>query len=195
MLMLAFIRQKSKQWKAYKKKLTGSKTWLLSLIDLIESLLIALVIVLIFRRIAIQTSLIPTPSMVPTLQVKDRLLVNRLPFYWSRPQRGDIVVFYPSHDPKTQFVKRCIGLPGEQVELKNGDVYINNQLLLLPGIHIKRDNADFGPVNVPEKHYFLLGDNRAFSADSRVWGFVEEEQIIGKAWFTFWPFYNMRILR
>ncbi|MEK9658073.1 MAG: signal peptidase I [bacterium] len=193
--MIALIRKNIHRWKHYKNSLKTKRKAVYHLFDLAEALLVALVAALFIRAVAIQTSLIPTGSMIPTLQIRDRLFVNKLPYYWSSPNRGDIVVFKSPYKDKKEYVKRCIGLPGETVMLEKGIVFINGKQLILPGVLVKRDYSYYGPVEVPDGHYFVLGDNRAHSADSRVWGFVPEDDLVGKAWYTFWPFKHMRILR
>ena len=132
--------------------------------------------------------------MVPTLNVNDRLFVNKFIYRFKTPERGDIVVFKSITDDK-DYVKRCVGLPGETIEIKKGNVYINGKLFFIPGVKIIRDYDYRDPVTVPENSYYVLGDNRSKSADSRYWGFVPEKNLLGKATFTFWPLNRMRLLR
>ena len=132
--------------------------------------------------------------MVPTLNVRDRLFVNKFVYRFTKPERCDIVVFKSITDDK-DYVKRCIGLPGEKIEIKKGRVYINDELFYLPGVKILRDYDFRDPVIVPENSYYVLGDNRSQSADSRYWGFVPEENLLGKTLFTFWPLNRMRVIR
>ena len=96
---------------------------------------------------------------------------------------------------KKEFVKRLIAMPEETVEVRRGVVYVNGEQLILPGINIRRDYSHFGPEKVPVHSYFVLGDNRSNSADSRVWGYVPRDEMIGKAVFTFWPLSRIRVLR
>jgi signal peptidase I len=188
------LRRKLDQWKAFKHNLKNRSRILYSMVDFVETILIALGFALLIREYVLMVSLVPSGSMIPTFQIRDRLFVNRFIYRFSVPKRGDIIVFKSIIDDK-DYVKRCIGLPGETIELKSGYVYINEKLLVLAGVDVQRDYTDFGPVTVPEKSYFVLGDNRANSKDSRYWGFVPHDHLMGKSLFTFWPLSQMRVLR
>jgi signal peptidase I len=135
---------------------------------------------------------IPSASMEPTLQIDDRLMVDKVTYHFVSPHREDIVVFDPPaavqkqenlHDP---FIKRIIGLPGEQVEVKGGTVYINNRPLKENYIADK-PRYTWGPQIVPPNSYLVLGDNRNNSYDGHYWGFVPRDRIIGRAFIRFWP--------
>lgn len=193
--MLTAIRKKWYQWKSFKENLKNRSPFLFHGLDFVEGILFAVIAVLFLRMVAIQTSLIPTGSMIPTLQIRDRLFVDKLTYHWSDPKRGDIVVFKSPLGDGKEYVKRCVGLPGETIEIKKGRVYINGLALILPGVILRRDFSNFPATQIPDHHYFVLGDNRAFSSDSRFWGFVSRDHIRGKAWYTFWPFKHMRMLR
>ncbi len=128
-------------------------------------------------------------SMISTLNVDDRVVANRLSYVFSKPKRGDVIFFaYPDDESKT-YVKRIIGLPGETVEIIQGKVYIDNseEPLNEPYINGKMRKEDFGPYIVPESSYFVMGDNRNVSVDSRYWDntFVTIDEIYGKAWFMY----------
>lgn len=171
-----------------------------------EALVIALVLALVIRAFLVQAFSIPSGSMQPTLLVGDYLLVNKFgygirnPFtnqIWipiGAPQRGDVVVFIFPQDPSKDYIKRIIGLPGERVQVIDKKVYINGKLLQTPQAvnddatlippprrptESPRDN--FGPVIVPPRAYFVMGDNRDHSYDSRFWGFVPMDALRGKA--------------
>lgn len=143
------------------------------------------------RSFVAEARYIPSGSMLPTLQINDRLIVDKLSYEFRDPKRGDIVVFSPTETLKAQnfkdaFIKRVIGLPGETVEVRDGRVYVNNQPLQERYIE-ERPNYQFGPVTVPPNQYLVLGDNRNNSYDSHYWGFVPRHNIIGRAIVRFWP--------
>lgn len=144
------------------------------------------------RQFVAEARYIPSGSMLPTLQINDRLIVDKLSYRWfSTPQRGDIVVFSPTSTLEKQnfhdaFIKRVIGLPGDKVEVKGGRVFVNDQALREN--YIEEDpQYQWGPQTVPPGSYLVLGDNRNNSYDSHYWGFVPREKIIGRAVVRFWP--------
>ncbi|MEQ8381261.1 MAG: signal peptidase I [Coleofasciculus sp. A1-SPW-01] len=143
------------------------------------------------RSFVAEARYIPSGSMEPTLQINDRLIIDKISYNFRQPQRGDIVVFSPTEALKQQnfkdaFIKRVIGLPGETVEVKGGRVYVNDQALREQYIEEKPEYS-YGPVTVPEDNYLVLGDNRNNSYDSHYWGFVPRDKIIGRAIVRFWP--------
>lgn len=134
---------------------------------------------------------IPSGSMTPTLQVNDRLIIDKWSYRFQDPKRGEIVIFSPTEKLKqlnfnSPFVARVIGVPGDKVEVKGGLVYINNQALEEKYIQ-EPPKYNFGPVQVSSNSYFVLGDNRNNSYDSHYWGFVPRENIFGKATQIYWP--------
>jgi signal peptidase I len=154
---------------------------------------IALSAVLAFgiRTFVAEARYIPSGSMLPTLQINDRLIVDKVGYHFRRPERGDIVVFAPTEKLQEQnykdaFIKRVIALPGEKVEVKNGKVFINDQPIQENYVE-DRPAYQYGPVYVPDNQYLVLGDNRNNSYDSHYWGFVPREKIIGRAVVRFWP--------
>ena len=156
---------------------------------------IAVSVALVMRVFVVQTFYIPSPSMTPTLQVGDRILVNKLAYRLHGVGRGDIVVFKrpPAEDcgtPVADLVKRVIGLPGETILDKNDTVYINGKVLLEPWLP-KNDTdtftGPFGPVKIGPNSYFVMGDNRTNSCDSRYWGTVKRSLIVGKVEMRIWP--------
>ena len=176
-------------------------------LEYVEVLLIALLLALVIRTFAVQAYRIPSGSMLETLQIGDQLLVNRLayglfvPFKddplltWSEPQRGDVIVFEYPLDPETDYIKRVIGVPGDKLSMQNKVLYVNGARVDEPYIqHIdanidaRRDN--FGPIEVPPGKYFVMGDNRDDSKDSRFWGFVGFNAIQGKAMVMYWSWDN-----
>lgn len=210
------------------KKKTKAREW-------IETIIWAVLLALVIRAVLIQAYKIPTGSMQPTLRgaedfkIGDHLLVNKfvfgsridipftgisLPFRFPKirtPMRGDVVVFKFPDDPKKDYVKRCIGLPGETFEIRNKVVYINGEPLDEPWLKrypkrdyfrdgdqiqdsafSKRDN--YGPVVIPKNSYFMMGDNRDNSSDSRYWGVLDYDFIRGQAILVYWPPSRLRIV-
>ena len=172
-----------------------------------ESIIWALVLAFIIRSCVVQAFKIPSGSMEDTLAIGDRLFVNkfiygiRLPFSDKRvltlrdPRRGDVIVFEYPKDRSKDFIKRVIGVPGDEILVRDKRVYVNGTLYLNPHeVHKEaqvlprelspRDN--FGPVRVPPHSYFMMGDNRDQSYDSRFWGFIKDSDIEGKAFVKFW---------
>ena len=156
--------------------------------ETIETVFWALVLALVLRTFVIQAFWIPSGSMIPTLEVGDRVLV--LKFWYAmpkvEPKRGQIAVFKYPVDPRRDFVKRIIGLPGDKVEIRNGTVYVNDKEVFEPYVKNK-DTFDMPSQTVPEKSYFCLGDNRPNSQDGRFWGYVPRNFFRGPAVFRYWP--------
>ena len=156
--------------------------------ELLEVVVVAVVLAVVLRVFIITPFYIPSESMLPTLQINDRILVSKVNYYIKEPQRGEVVVFNYPRDPKQVFVKRCIAVGGETVEARNSILFINGNIVdekyLPDGLYFR----NFGPTQVPEGSYFMLGDNRNNSDDSRSWGFVTKDLLIGKAVIKIWPF-------
>lgn len=191
-----------------KKIFTELKEWM-------NAGLWAVIIALFVMSFIIQAFKIPSGSMENTLLIKDHLFVCkfiygiRVPFYKEKrildikkPDRREILVFEYPREPSKDYIKRCIGLPGDTIEIKDKELYVNGKLQdepyvmhkdprtypnapYVPDNMKKRDN--FGPITVPEGEYFVMGDNRDFSSDSRFWGPLPERYIKGKALFKYWP--------
>lgn len=164
------------------------------ILDWSKHIIIALVIAFILAKFVIVNANVPTSSMEPTIMVNDRLIANRLSYYFTTPKRGDIVVFKYPDDEKVLYVKRIIGLSGETVNITRGSVYINGEKLDESYISTSID-GNFGPYTVPDGSYFMLGDNRNNSLDSRYWKnkFVTKDKILGKALFKYYPFQNFMV--
>ncbi|WP_406678299.1 signal peptidase I [Moorella sp. ACPs] len=174
------------------EEIKGSAWWR----DLLQSLVIAAVLALIIRSFLFTPFYIPSPSMEPTLYPGDRIIVNRLAYRLGEPQRGDIVVFRYPLDPSRDYVKRVVAVGGDTVEARDNVLYINGQpqppaSYLPPGVVY----SDFGPIKVPPNNYFMMGDNRNNSADSRVWGTLDRKLIIGKAVLVYWPLNHIGLIK
>ena len=161
-------------------------------VEALQTLGLSVVLAFGIRHFVAEARYIPTGSMEPTLQINDRLVVEKVSYYFNQPEREEIVVFYPPESPqlnlqgKEAFIKRIIGLPGETIEVRDGTVFVDGQPL--DEDYIKAPpNYIWGPQEVPPESYLVLGDNRNSSFDSHSWGFVPAENIIGKALVRFWP--------
>ncbi|XTZ19778.1 MAG: signal peptidase I [cyanobacterium endosymbiont of Rhopalodia fuxianensis] len=167
-------------------------------IEGIKTIATAAILAFGIRAFVAEARYIPSSSMEPTLQVNDRLIIEKVSYHFQEPKRGDVVVFNPTKalqekDFRDAFIKRVIGLPGETIEVKTGKVYVDGQAIKEKYIS-EEPNYDYGPVTVPERQYLVLGDNRNNSYDSHYWGHVPKEKIIGKAFVRFWPFNRLGIL-
>ncbi|MFC1540469.1 signal peptidase I [Candidatus Margulisiibacteriota bacterium] len=157
--------------------------------DWVETIVVAFVLALVIRAFFMQVFWIPSSSMEPTLDINDRIVVNKVAFHFREPRRQEIVVFRQvgsSIASKRDLIKRVMGLPGEELEIKDGVVYINDKAV--EETHpMNRDFSEFGPIVIAPTSYFVMGDNRPASADSRYWGFLPRENIIGPAFLRIWP--------
>jgi signal peptidase I len=135
-------------------------------------------------------------SMEPLLQDNERIVVNKFVYRFRPIQRGDVVVFWFPGDPQLSFVKRVIGLPGDVIQIRSGELMVNGVLAKEPYLPSSyRDNDDLPPTEVKKGFYFVLGDHRRSSNDSRAWGQVPEKYIYGRAAFRFWPLARMGPIR
>jgi signal peptidase I len=164
---------------------------------------IAVLVAFLLRTFVIQTFYIPSASMTPTLQVGDRIVVNKLSYHLHAVHRGDIIVFRrpPNEDcagpPVPDLVKRVIGLPGETISDRNGTVYVDGKALdqtWLPKHTTTTYTATFAPVKIAANHYFVMGDDRVDSCDSRDWGTVPRSYIVGRVELRIWPISRIAIL-
>ena len=157
----------------------------------VKTIALAIVLALCINNFIIVNAKVPTGSMEPTIMAGDRIIASRWSYWVSSPERGDIVIFRYPDDESTLYVKRVIGLPGETVEVIDGKVYIDGELLQEDYLENNPEIplGNYGPYEVPEDHYFMMGDNRNHSLDSRFWDnkYVEEGKILGKAQFKYWP--------
>lgn len=171
-----------------------------------EALLVALVLAFFIRSFIVQAFKIPSGSMLPTLQIGDHILVNkflyglRLPYpfekmliEWKQPNRGDVIVFIYPKDRTKDFIKRVIGVPGDTVEIRHKQVYLNGVKMDDPHATFADEDREvpglrdkFGPITVPAHHVFVMGDNRDRSHDGRFWGYVDLDDVKGKAFLIYW---------
>ncbi len=181
--------------------------------DWIESIIIAFILAMVIRTFIVQAFKIPTGSMRMTLIEGDLILVNKfiygakVPFTKIRvpqvrqPKRGDVIVFIYPEDRKKNFIKRLVGLPGETVEIKGGSIYINDKPATEPIFnqiyYYNKGEIGFegNKITVPENSYFVLGDNSASSKDSRYWGFVPRDDLVGQAMVVYWPLQRIKIIK
>lgn len=169
---------------------------------LVRDIFLIIVVFILFGVFAVQPVVVEGTSMLPQLHDGERLLVNKLVYYkiesvsWGHLERGDIVVFWYPKEPDKSYVKRIIGLPGEMVEVRNGMVYVDGQELKEDYLDNEHNQSlpSFPSRRVDEHHYFVMGDNRDNSSDSRYWGLVPEKYIYGKAFFRYWKPSNMGFL-
>ena len=186
--------------KQYKSPMAKSAT------ETADSALIAVVLVfLVIRPFLVQTFFIPSGSMLPTLELGDRLLVSKIDYRFGHPKRDDIIVFKapPEASPdQKDFIKRLVGLPGDVLEVRDGSLYrngkrLNEPYLDEPEIWYQDKEKQAGmpiivnggmlPFRVPKGMFFVMGDNRNNSHDSHAWGALDQNRVVGKAWVKFWP--------
>jgi signal peptidase I len=154
----------------------------------LQTIGLSIVLALGIRTFVAEARYIPSGSMLPTLEIQDRLVIEKISYRFNPPERGDIIVFWPPAEleQRDAFIKRVVGLPGDTVEIKEGTVFVNGEALAENYIE-EEPNYIWGPEIVPEGSYLVLGDNRNSSYDGHSWGFLPRENIIGRAVVRFWP--------
>jgi len=162
-------------------------------LDTIQVIVFAIAIFLLIYILVMQPHKIKGASMMPNFPDGEYLLTDKVTYRFNEPKRGDVIVFEAPTNNGEEFIKRIIGLPGDKVSIKNGAVFINGKKLIepyLPG-NFYTSGGKFlkegGEVLVPEGKFFVLGDNRPHSSDSRAFGFISKDKITGRAWFIYWP--------
>lgn len=171
--------------KPFKKKSLWKELW-----EYVKMILFVVIVVLVVDNFLLINAVIPSESMENTIMTGDRIFGNRLAYLFDDPERFDIVIFKYPDDESQRFIKRVIGLPGETVEILEGKVYINgSDTPLDDSFTPETPVGNFGPYTVPEGCYFMLGDNRNNSRDSRMWDnpYVKKEKILGKAVLRYFP--------
>ena len=161
------------------------------IVEVLKTLVSAGILAFGIRACVAEARFIPSESMLPTLAIDDRLIIEKISYRFRKPERGDVIVFSPTEALKEQnykeaFIKRVIGIPGDLVKIQDGNVYIDGEQLTEKYI-LNAPNYNYGPIKVPEGKYLVLGDNRNNSYDSHYWGFVPFDNVIGRATVRFWP--------
>jgi signal peptidase I len=158
----------------------------------------ALLVAFLIKTFLFQAFYIPSESMEPTLVNRDRVIVNKLSYRLHDVNRGDLVVFdRPPNEPPTEveeLIKRVIALEGETIEARQGEIFIDGRLLTEPYLNTPSSSGTFGPLMVPDGHVFVMGDNRNNSRDSRVFGPIDEDLIVGRAFVRVWPLGRLAFL-
>ena len=173
-------------------KSRGLRNWLVALV-------VALVASILVRTYCFESYFIPSGSMEPTLQIGDRIVVSKLSVDWGTIHRGDILVFRapPSEhcgEPVADLVKRVIGLPGDHLTSRGNTIYVNGRPLAEPWTHVEPLGTPIGNVTVPANSYFMMGDNHPNSCDSRMWGSLPRQYVIGKVFVRIWPLSRLGFL-
>lgn len=181
-----FIRQKSTNFNKGGSILAG-------ILEIAQVVVVSLIIVFLVRSYLIQPFLVKGASMEPNFQDGNYLIIDEITYRFRQPERGEIIVFKYPHDPKQYFIKRVVGLPNEKIEIKNQQVIVFGkdfpQGKVLDESYIPKENITKGDetIQLGPKDYFVLGDNRLFSSDSRYWGAVSSDLIVGRVWLRAWP--------
>jgi len=171
------------------------------IVDVVEAFVTALGIFIIVYLFLFQPHQVRGGSMLPNFHDKEYILTNKMVYYFRSPKRGDVVIFESPQNKNYDYIKRIIGMPGEEISLKRGKIYINEKQLdetkylpedtITPGGSFLKNGEQ---IVIPNKQYFVIGDNRGNSSDSRDWGPIPRDNIIGKAWLRYWPLQNFGFL-
>jgi len=162
--------------------------------EVLETVVPAVLIALFIHAFLAQATRVYGQSMEPSLHTNQRLIVEKVSYYFHGPRRGDIVVLKRPGRNGELLIKRVVGLPGEEVSIRDGRVYIDGRPLEEPYVS-QATRGHYGPVRVPPLHVFVLGDNRGASNDSRVFGPVHRDQILGRAWLSYWPLDEIGVVK
>ncbi len=158
--------------------------------EVLETILPAILIAILINLFLAQPTRVHGQSMEPNLHTEQRLIVEKISYRLHGPRRGDVVVFDMPEQGEELLIKRVIGLPGETVEIRDGQVFVDDTVLDEPYL-TQETRGHFGPVSVPPLHVFVLGDNRSFSNDSRSFDSIPIKNILGRAWFSYWPLQDL----
>jgi signal peptidase I len=176
---------------AERRRLLWRAVW-----ELLHDVSIAVLFCFFLITFVAQAFRVQGPSMMPLLQDGERIVVNKLVYRFSPITRGDVVVFWYPHDPSVSFIKRVVGLPGDIVEIRDGILFVNDRSVDEPYLRPAFfDRTNTPAMEVKKGYYYVLGDHRNQSNDSRAWGEVPEKYIYGKAFFRFWPLAKASVIR
>ena len=172
------------------------------LLDIAQTLVLSIVFFIVIWFFFFRPFQVNGLSMFPTFKDKEYVLANIIGTHFSSPKHGDVVVFKAPPNNEQDFIKRIIGIPGDKIMIKNGYVYVNG-LIIDENKYLKADVKTYGgaflketqEITIPPDQYIALGDNRMYSSDSREWGFVPKDFIIGKSFFAYWPLEDMQIIK
>lgn len=168
------------------------------ILEMLKIVLISLAIVVPVRYFLVQPFFVRGASMEPTFSHGEYLIIDEASFYLRKPQRGEVIVFHFPRDRSQYYIKRIVGLPGERVRIENGQVLIastahSESRLLDESVYWRGSTAGSADVKLKDNEYFVLGDNRNASSDSRSWGFLKKDQIVGRVWIRAFPFERMTV--
>lgn len=160
--------------------------------EFIIPLVIGLIVVYLLRFFIFGLYYVPSGSMIPNLEINDHVFATKFSYQIHDPERYDVIVFnypieYKENKKEVRYVKRLMGLPNETIEIRNNKIYINGKVIDDPFRASDTDMSDFGPITIGENEFFMMGDNRNHSNDSRFWGTVPRDLLIGKVQMIYWP--------
>ena len=199
--LVLYRRKLADEWHAFR---TRRKEWLHDKWkNWGEPFVVAAVLAILIRTYLLGPYKIPTGSMIPTFMVGDRIFVDKISYRFHPPRRGDIIVFKYPIDPNKDFVKRLAALPGEEVEIRQGKLLVNSRpvedAVFTSHYYYNREDWNYGKsgkaFTVPDNKYFALGDNSAQSSDSRNWGFIPKKNLVGRAFFIWWPPKRVKLVK
>ncbi|KGE19479.1 signal peptidase I [Paenibacillus wynnii] len=197
-----YLRSRQQKHKPSRKKSTQfsqGKRWIVELKDWILTAVVVFIIMSLLNIFVFNISTVKGQSMQPTLWEGEKLFINKITLSFANPKRGDVIVL---HDPSTglnrkeYLVKRVIGIPGDVVEVRDHLLYVNGKVKAEPYIDTAIQDPDFAPITIDEDGFFVMGDNRhaGASKDSRYFGFITKDMIVGRAAFIWWPFSKLNTL-
>jgi signal peptidase I len=184
------MKKANKNEKYLKKDVKKGKKSMIR--ELLETVISAGVIAFIIITFIGQVTVVRGASMEPTLHNTDRLSADKISYRFESPKRSEIIIFKPPLEIKRNYIKRIIGIPGDKIEIIKGEIYLNDNKLEENYIEYN-SYEDVSAILVPDDSFFVLGDNRSNSSDSRYWGFVPRKNVVGKAWVVFWPLNKIRM--